>query len=416
MRLLIVTQYFPPEMGAPPTRLFELSTQLSSMGFEVTVLTSMPNYPTGRIFDNYRWKIRMTEEIKGLKIIRTCLYPSKSGKLLPRFFSYISFALSSMLLGVWGLGTHDLVLVESPPPFVVPSAIVISRMVKAKAVIMMVSDIWPDGIIRAKHVSEKNFMVKAMLWLEKFCYNHTSAVALTNPAACGQIRQRFPHLKNITVISNGVDTSMFRPELRSEETRRKFGVEPDDFLVTYCGLHGFSQELEVVLGAAEKLKDEFRIKFIMIGDGPTKESLVKKANEIGLTNLTFHPYRPKGEMPEIVASSDVSLVTLAGRFPGTMPSKVYEALASGAVPIVAKGCEAEPLVNQYDAGRCYEPGDAAELAAVIHKLANNQDIWRRVRANGIALSKRFDRSLIAKRTAAIITAIVEGKPLPEVSW
>jgi len=358
----------------------------------------------------------MTERINGLKIIRTCLYPSMSRKFLPRLFSYISFALSSVLVGVWGLGTHDLVLVDSPPPFLVPSAMVISKIAKAKSVIMMVADIWPEGIIQAKHVSERSLLVKAMFWLERFCYNHTSAVALNSPAARDRIRERFPHLKNVTVISNGVDTSLFYPELRSEETRRKFGVGPDDFLVVYCGLHGFSQELEVVLGAAERLRHESRIRFVMIGDGPTKEGLVKKANEMRLTNLTFYPYRPKSEMPEIVASSDVSLVTLAGRFPGTMPSKVYEALASGAVPIVAKGCEAEPLVNQYDAGRCYEPGDVNELATMIHELANNQDLWRRVRANGIALSKRFDRSLIAKRTAAIITAIVEGKPLPEVSW
>jgi glycosyltransferase involved in cell wall biosynthesis len=415
MRLLIVTQYFPPEMGASQTRLFELSTRLIKMGFEVTVLTGMPNYPTGRIFDNYRWRIRMTEEIDGLKIIRTCLYPSKSRKFLPRLFSYISFALSSVLLGVWDLGTQDLVLVDSPPPFLVPSAIVISRIAKAKPV-MMVADIWPDIIIRMGHASEQSISVKAMLWLEKFCYNHTYAVAFSNPAACEQIRQRFPHLKNITVISNGVDTNTFRPELRSEEARRKFNIKPDDFLVAYCGLHGLAQGLEVVLAAAEKLQDDSRIKFVMIGDGPTKEDLVRKANEMKLTNLTFYPHRPKSEMPEIMASSDASLVTLSGRFPGTMPSKVYEALASGAVPIVAKGCEAEPLVNQYNAGRCYEPGDAGELAAAICELANNRDLLRQVRANGIELSKRFDRALIAERTAMIVTAIAEGKPLPKVSW
>lgn len=415
MKVLIVTQYFPPEMGASQTRLFELSTRLSKMGFEVTVLTGMPNYPTGKIFANYRWKIRMTEHIDGVKVIRTCLYPSKSRRFLPRLFSYATFALSSLILGVWGIGKQDLILIDSPPPFLVPSSLIISKITRARPV-LMVADIWPDIIIRMGCASENSLSVKAMLWLEKFCYNHVYAVGFSNPAACEQISQRFPHLRNITVLSNGVDTSMFRPELRSEQVRREFNAGDGDFLVVYSGLHGLAQGLEVVLGAAKELQDNPHIKFIMIGDGPTKQELVQKANKMDLTNLAFYDRRPKSQMPEIMASSDVSLVTLSGRFTGTMPSKTYEALSSGAVPIAAKGCEAEPLLNKYDAGRCYEPGDANELATVIYELANDRDRWSQTRANGIKLSKRFDRDVIAERTVRVLTAIVEGKPLPEVSW
>jgi glycosyltransferase involved in cell wall biosynthesis len=116
----------------------------------------------------------------------------------------------------------------------------------------------------------------------------------------------------------------------------------------------------------------------------------------------------------VLASLDASLVPLSARFPGTMPSKVYEALASGTVPIVAKGCEAEPLVTEFEAGRCYEPGDADEMAQAILGLAQNHSVLEKTRDNCIKLSKRFDRAVIAKRTEKILTAVCDGRSLPEV--
>jgi glycosyltransferase involved in cell wall biosynthesis len=415
MKVLIVTQYFPPEMGAPQARLHELGTRLKAMGHEITVLTALPNYPTGRIFEGYRWRVKVKEVINGMKVVRTCLYPSKSGKTLPRLLSYLSFGFSSVLPGVWGISRQDVVLIESPPLFLVPFALLISRIVRGKAV-MMVSDIWPDIIVRMGHASEKSLSVKAMLWLERLAYNHSYAVALTNPGAVKQIRERFAHLKNITVISNGVDTKMFSPEFRNEEVRCKYGAGPDDFLVGYCGLHGLAQGLEVILHAATKLRDRSDIKLIMIGDGPTKEELVRKSRELNLTNLRFCDRRSKSEMPELLASLDASLVPLSARFPGTMPSKVYEALASGTPPIVAKGCEAETLVVEFEVGQCYEPGDANEMADAILYLAEDRPRLQKIRENCIKLSKRFDRDIIAERTENILTTVHEGRQLPEVAW
>ncbi|MEI7837581.1 MAG: glycosyltransferase WbuB, partial [Planctomycetota bacterium] len=101
MRLLIFTQYYPPEMGAPQARLFELATRLRRKGHQVTVLTAMPNYPTGKVFNGYRWRLRQSEVIDGIRIVRTCIWPSKSSRTLPRLLSYMSFVFSSLLLGVW---------------------------------------------------------------------------------------------------------------------------------------------------------------------------------------------------------------------------------------------------------------------------------------------------------------------------
>jgi len=421
MKLLIVTQYFPPEMGAPQARLYELAKRLQSMGHKITVLTALPNYPTGRIFTGYRRRLKVTEimdEINPpyvwrIKVVRTCLYPSNSSKTLPRLLSYLSFGVSCALIGAWRLGKQDVVLIESPPLFLTPFALLVSKIVRGRAV-MMVSDIWPDIIIRMGYAPQNSLSTKAMLWLERFSYRHCYAVALTNPGACSQIRRRFPNLRNVTVISNGVDTKMFSPEFRSDELRRELGADSSDFLVGYCGLYGLAQGLEVVLSAAARLKNRPDIKFVMIGDGPAKNKLMEMASDMNLSNLRFFGWRPKIQMPAVLASLDVSLVPLSARFPGTMPSKVYEALASGTPPIVAKGCEAEALVTAFEAGKCYEPGDAQELSQAILDLAQNRSVMEKIRSNCIELSKRFDRAVIAKRTEKILTAVRDGEPLPEV--
>ena len=413
MRILIVTQYFPPEMGAPQARLSELAARLQSKGHTITVLTAMPNYPTGRVFDGYRWKLRKTETLDGMKVIRTWIYPSKSRNIFVRLFSYMSFVMSVLLLGLWKLGKHDIAIIESPPLFLGPSGLLAGRLSGAKTV-FNVSDIWPDIVVRMGEVGNPMF-VRVMEWLESYCYRHADCVALTNPGAVEQVRERFPKV-DCTVISNGVDTTKFRPDLRSEDLRREFSAGPNDLLVGYCGLHGLAQGCEVILDAAKRLTDRSDIKFIMVGDGPTKNRLINEAKQAGLSNLTFYERRPKSDMPALVASLDVSMIPLSVRLPGTMPSKFYEALAAGTAVAVAKGCEAEPLVTRHGVGIAFEPLDGAELADGLRRLADTGQDRAAMSSAARKLADRFDRQKIAGRTEHILQAIVDGEPLPEVEW
>ena len=413
MRILIVTQYFPPEMGAPQARLYELALRLKNKGHAITVLTAMPNYPAARVFDGFRTKLRCTENMDGMRIIRTCIFPSKSRNIFVRLFSYMSFVKSSVMLGLWELGRQDIAIVESPPLFLGPSGLLAGWKTGAKTV-FNVSDIWPDIVVRMGEVGNPVF-IKVMEWLESFCYRHSDCVALTNPGAVQQVRERFPGV-DCTVISNGVDTEKFRADLRSESVRESFGATPDDMLVGYCGLHGLAQGCEVILEAADRLRDRGDIRFIMVGDGPTKASLLERADRLKLENLTFYDQRPKAEMPPLVASLDVSLIPLSVRLPGTMPSKFYEALASGTPAAVAKGCEAEPLVDKYNVGIAFEPLNADELADGLRRLADNPAERAEMSRAACELAFRFDRNVIAERTEGILQAIVDGRPLPEVEW
>ena len=413
MKLLILTQYFPPEMGATQTRLSELACKLQERGNQVTVLTAMPNYPTGRVFDGYRGKLRLEEEYKGLRVIRTWVWASHSQRQWPRLLCYFSFVLSSVLLGAWKLGRHDVLWFDCPPMFLTPAGLLLRRITRSK-VVMNVADIWPEALLQSGQTFSPR-RLKALYWLERFAYEHVDVVSLTNPGAMRRIQARFPHVAT-TVFSNGVDTTLFRPELRDPAVRANLRAGPDDFLVVFGGLHGISQGLEVVINAADQLRDRPRIKLVLIGDGPTKADLVALAQAKQLPNVTFLGIKPKGEMPAIMASADASLVPLAARMPGTMPSKIYEAMASGVPVLVVKGCEGEAFVDECHVGRTFEPLDAGELARAIGELVDHPEEVARIRENCRKLSKRFDREAIAAQSNEILHAIAEGRPLPPVVW
>jgi colanic acid biosynthesis glycosyl transferase WcaI len=413
LRIAILTQYFPPEMGAPQARLHELAVRLRALGHELTIITAMPNYPTGRVFDGYRCRIFAREQLDGMRVIRTWILPSKSSNLLVRLASYMSFVKSSLLLASWFVGRQDLLIVESPPLFLGLSGVPMARLTRARMV-FMVSDIWPDVAVRmGGMISAKQ--ARILEKLEGWIYRRAACVALTNPGAVEQVRSRFPTVP-CSVISNGVDTTFFRPELRSEEIRREFGIAPGQFAAGYCGLHGLFQGLEVVVQAAAVLRNRPEIRFVMIGEGPTKEALVEQARRLKLENIAFHARQPKSRMPAILASMDASLIPLAAALPGTMPSKVYEALAAGVPAVVTAGCEAEQLVRRYNVGRLFEAGDAAQLAGALENLADHPDERALVRTNALQLAQRFDRNTIAERTERILRAVANGEPIPQVDW
>ena len=413
MRIAILTQYFPPEMGAPQARLHELAVRLQARGHTITVITAMPNYPTGSVFQDYRWRLFCTERMNGMKIIRTPIWPSKSTRLVPRLVSFMSFTISSLFMGTWAVGKQDVLIVESPPLFLGMSGVPMAMLTRSKLV-FMVSDIWPDLLVRIGGLTNPR-QIRILETLEGMIYRRSACVALTNPGAVEQIRARFPDV-SCGVISNGVDTKLFRPDLRSEEIRDEFGIKPGQFAAGYCGLHGLFQGLEVVVEAAKRLRDRDDIRIVMVGDGPTKEALVAQAKAYGLENIAFYPRQPKSRMPVILASMDASLIPLAADMPGTMPSKVYEALAAGVPMVVTAACEAEQLVRRYNVGRMFGSGNADELAAAVLELASDEALRKEARDNSIELAQRFDRSRIADRTERVLQAVADGDEIPQVEW
>ena len=409
MKIVVLTQNFPPEVGATAARLQRMTRSLAERGHQVTVITAMPNYPTGRVFDGYRGKVRSVEEADGVRVVRTWSFPSKSSNSLLRLISYASFALSSLLLGIRGLGRQDIVLFDTPPLPLVPTGLVMGRVTGAR-VVMNVSDIWPEMAMRLGH-GVGRLSMWALKRLERLGYEKSDIVTTTTGAARERISRRFPHVRT-AVISNGADLKMFDPSLRSQEVRDSLDVKPEDFLVCYIGLHGMFQGLEVVLEGAEKMRENRAIKFVMIGDGPRKEALKDLASRKNLDNLKFLDLVDSERIPSILASCDAALVPLAAEFPGTMPSKVYETLASGVPVVISAGCEGARVVEQGKAGLTFRPGNAMELAEALAYLKANKEETALMRKKCRELACHFDYDRIAEQTESFLLAIADGSAIP----
>jgi len=406
MRVGILTQYYPPEMGAPQARLSHLAGQLVRRGHEVVVLTAMPNYPTGRVFPGYGG-FRRREERDGVSVIRCGLYPTTDVRMVPRMASYFSFVFSSIAIGTFALPKLDYLITESPPLFLGIAGYLLARRTGARW-IFNVSDLWPESAVALGAVG-KGRALDAALRLEAFCYRKAWLVTGQSREILENIRGRFPSVP-VYHLSNGVDTDLFRPERRSAEARARLSNghgSPSPCVAMYAGLHGIAQGLDQILEAASRLTDVPSLSIAFVGDGPVKASLQSRSRELGLNNVRFLDALPREEMPALVASADLALVPLRMSLPGAVPSKIYEAMGAGVPVVLVASGEAADIVQRSQAGVSVRPGDVAGLAAAIRGLAADSAARSRLGMAGRAAAERdFDRVRIADRFIAHLEGAV----------
>jgi colanic acid biosynthesis glycosyl transferase WcaI len=406
MRIAILTQYYPPEMGAPQARLSELAHNLVESGHTVTVLTAMPNYPTGRLYPGYHGLYRR-ETAGGVSTIRTFIYPTSSVKLLRRLANYFSFVLSSVLIGAIVLPRADFLITESPPLFLGISGFLLSRMKRARW-IFNVSDLWPESAVRLGIVGE-GLSLRLASSLESFCYRNAWLVTGQSQEILADIRRRFPAVSTYH-LSNGVDTNLFSSEHRSQEVRRTLLQDlsgdarpeliPDPniehrCIALYAGLHGIAQGLDQILDAALLLQEVQGLQIVFIGTGPEKDRLVRRSAELRLQNVTFLEARSRERMPATVASADIALVPLKTKLPGAVPSKIYEAMGSGVPVLLIADGEAADIVTCSRAGIVVPHGAVESIASALRELAGNSRLRRQMGDDGRqAAVARFDRKAI----------------------
>lgn len=402
MKILFLTQYCPPEVGAPQNRIFEFAKQLKSFGHEVTILTAMPNYPKGEIFQEYKGKKIVRETLDGIDIVRTGIYATKSKDFTKRLRNYLSFTWTSVAQGTRHIGKQDFIITESPPLFLGWSGYVLAKLKKAKF-IFNVSDLWPESAVKLD-VLHNEAMIKASTWLEEFCYKKAAAVTCQTQGIVDNIVARGFDKRKIHLITNGVDTEFFKKEKRSEEYRASIGIK-DKFAVVYAGIHGLAQGLEVVVKAAEILREEKGIQFVFIGEGPEKPMLMDLVKENHLENVTFLPMQNKKDMPKIIASMDATVVPLKklDLFKGALPSKMFEALASELPIVLGVEGEAEVLINRAKAGIVVEPENEKAVARAILTLYEKKALGVELGRNGRAyVMENYSREAITRRLERIL--------------
>jgi glycosyltransferase involved in cell wall biosynthesis len=392
VKLSILTQYYPPEIGAPQARLSELAAHFVGCGHEVTVLTAMPNYPTGRLYTGYDGWLRR-ECLDGVDVIRTLIYPTKQTDFAHRLCNYFSFVVSSTAIGSACLPRPDYLLVESPPLFLGLSGIWLSWL-KLSRLIFNVSDLWPESAVRLNLINAGGFSHRLGSLLEAFCYKQAWLISGQSKSILENISERFPE-QRVFHLSNGVDTRKFGPACETSTVRTRLAHD-NQCVALYAGLHGLAQGLDQLLNAAAMLQEDKDLCFVMVGDGPEKEKLIAQATSARLTNVRFLDSVPASEMPALLAAGDIALVILKTDLPGAVPSKLYEAMASARPVILVAEGEAAQIVRKHEVGITVSPGDTAGLIRALQILRSNPDLRRTMGMNGRrAVETLFDRTKIA---------------------
>jgi colanic acid biosynthesis glycosyl transferase WcaI len=389
MHLIIHTQYYPPEIGAPQTRLHELAMFLVQQGIEITVLTAMPSYPRGRIYEGYSGWLQH-EYLDGVRVIRTAIYPTQSTRLLPRLLSYFSFIFSSLLVGIWQIKQADFVLTESPPLFLGIAGFVLSGWLKARW-IFNVSDLWPESVVELGLIGRDGLSYKMSSVLESFFYNKACVITCQSRTILENIQARFPGTHTYH-LPNGVDTEFFQGQ--DDQLPAEY------FQVVYAGLHGLAQGLDQILLAAQKLQSTEDIGFTFIGDGPEKQKLIQLCKDLGLKNTRFLAPISKEQIPQFLQNAQAIMVPLKIQLTGAVPSKLYEAMAMGKPVILIAESEAAQIVKESNCGIVVHPGDISGLVDAIRYLKDYPDESRKMGAKGrSAAIRNHDRKQITKNFA-----------------
>lgn len=398
MKLLILTQYFPPEVGAPQNRLFELAVRLQKLGVDITVLTAMPNYPQMDIYEGYKDKTYVYEVIEGLKVHRSSIYVSKSKSIINRLRNYFSFVISSARVGKAKLENFDFLLCESPPLFLGYSAMRIAKQKKAK-LIFNVSDLWPESAEKLGVVNNK-FLLKLAYNLEEKLYKRSCLVTGQTQGICHNINERFPAVKTYW-LPNGVDLGYYNPsKIEPGIWREKNNFAKEDVILLYAGIIGIAQGLEVILNSAKNFINTPNIKFVFIGSGPEKDKLLQLKAEQNLTNVFFLDAISKKEMPSVLRSVNAAIIPLRklDLFLGAIPSKIFENLAMEVPVLLGVNGEARQLfIDKGNAGLYFEPENSEALTAAILKLIEDKEMALQLGRNGRHfVNEYFNRENIAQ--------------------
>jgi glycosyltransferase involved in cell wall biosynthesis len=399
LKLLILTQYFPPEVGAPQNRLFELAVRLQKLGIDITVLTAMPNYPQMEIYKEYVGKDYVYEEVESLKVHRSSIYVSKSKSIINRLRNYFSFVVSSAKTGKNKLGDFDFLLCESPPLFLGYSAMRLAKQKNAK-LIFNVSDLWPESAEKLNVVNNK-WLLKLAYNLEAKLYKRSVLVTGQTQGICTNINNRFPSVKTYW-LPNGVDLNYYDPsKVNESDWREKNNFSKDDVILLYAGIIGIAQGLETILTAAKNLKENSKLKFVFIGSGPEKEKLLKIKADLQLDNVFFLDAISKKEMPAVLKTVNAAIIPLRKLelFLGAIPSKIFENLAMEVPILLGVDGEARKLfIDKGNAGIYFDPENADKLAKAILKLVEDKDLALQMGKNGRRfVNEFFNRENIAQQ-------------------
>ncbi len=410
MKILYVSQYFPPEMGAPAARAAELAQHWAEAGHDVSILTGFPNHPTGVVPPEWRSRLHRLvyrEKTGRVDVFRTWLWPLPNRKAHERMRNYASFCMSAGLRGL-GIPSPDVIIATSPQLLVGLSGWWLS-FAKRVPFVFEVRDLWPESLIAVGAGDGQSLLHKTLSGLANFLYQRSDHIVVVSPAFKEHlIKHRHVPSEKISIVQNGVETSLFAPSSWDANRRLRQRIGADGkFLVCYVGTMGWAHGLETLLDAATQLLTQNpNVLFILIGEGADKERIKSIAQSRGLNNIRFFDQQPRETIPAFISASDACLVLLKKTdvFKTVIPTKMLEFMSCARPVILGVDGQARQIVEEAGAGIAIEPESSPALVQAIHQLAADPEL-------GHALGQRgreyILRNLSRRQTADTYLRVLE---------
>jgi len=407
VRVLLLTHYYPPELGAPQTRLHETARALLALGHEVRVVTGPPHYPDGLVLDGYHALRPSRETIDGVRVRRLPVWVRPNGGLLDRTLDQGSFAVSAMS-ALGSVRWSDVLLVESPPLFLALTAAWHRRAVR-RPYVYHVADPWPDfpiamGALRSPLVS------KVAYGLEALAYRNAGLVTTVTPGLVELLDAKPSARGRVRLVPNGVDTRRFRPDRSAAEARAELGWPEARLTLVYVGSVGLAQGLGTLLEAAAPLAASGIVVHV-VGGGFERERLAAEARDRGLGHIRFEPSVPAAQVPTLLAAADGVLVMLrrGPLYDHSLPTKLVEGLAAGRPVLISAGGDAAAIVRDSGSGLTAAAEDPAELRRAMLGLMERSDRSDMGAAGRRLAESTFDRQAIVVRLAGYLSEVAGGR-------
>jgi glycosyltransferase involved in cell wall biosynthesis len=398
VRILFLTHYFHPEVGAAQSRILDLALGLQRRGHDVTVLTGLPNYPDGVIPPEYRGRWFRVEHLDGIRIVRAPVYPAPNRGVVRRMLNHASFALSSLLTSARA-GRAEAVIVETPPLFTAAAGIPLGRLKRA-AIVLNVADLWPDAVIAFGALDNRAAIAGARA-IERFAYRHADLIAVPTPGLERVLRERGLAAGRILVVPHGVDPARFPLDPSAAAVPGR---------VVYCGTVGMGQATGTLIEAARILQAQAReLEFLIVGDGAERAQLEEHARRTGVSSVTFAGRVPRERLPGLLASAQVTVATQRDLplLADALSTKVLEYMAAARPVAAAVSGWTGEIIRRADAGIVCPPERPGALAAAIGQLAAEPERAHALGLNGRRYVERhLSREVAVERLERALAASV----------
>ena len=390
MKILFLTDNFPPEVNAPASRTYEHCREWVKQGMEVTVITCAPNFPQGSIYPGYKNKLVQREQMDGIEVIRVWSYIAANEGFIKRVLDYVSFAIMAFVVS---LPVNCDVIVATSPQFFTAVGGYLSGLLKRKPWVMEVRDLWPESI-RAVGAMKDGRAYRMLERLELFLYRKAKLVIVVTDSFKSNLIQRGIPVNKIEVVKNGVLLDQFMPREKDQALLRELCLE-NQFILAYFGTHGMAHGLDFIIRASVMLPVQVHV--LLVGDGAEKEKLIHLLKSENITNVTMLPSVAKTEMMRYISISDVALVNLrkSDTFKTVIPSKIFENAAMHKPILLGVEGESKDIIETYNAGICFEPENEKAFIRAVNDMLN-PIIYQSYQSGCQHLAEHFNRKILAQ--------------------